>query len=281
MKRINLMPALLLVIFGLAGCGKGEQPAGQSVDLIPKEVKAVTVTHILSGEIRGFTVEGTDLDGLRTWVDNLSLGSRVTFEVGEKPGENEEGGEIYDFDLGKDYMPLSYRDFGKDRCYFTVGDEWYSVLVPAAPFGESAEDIDSTDRMVIECSANNPADNAPDDLLGIQLSAADVTPTGLTLICDQSGGQATGELFTGSRYWLEKKINGGWASVEMVQDNIGWDDMALTIKMNGSTTWDIDWNWIYGVLPAGSYRIGKEIFDFRETGDYDTYAYYAEFEITD
>lgn len=31
--------------------------------------------------------------------------------------------------------------------------------------------------------------------------------------------------------------------------------------------------------PAGKYRIGKEIMDFRSTGDYDTNTYYANFEV--
>ena len=49
--------------------------------------------------------------------------------------------------------------------------------------------------------------------------------------------------------------------------------------MEATTVWEIDWNWLYGELPAGKYRIGKEIMDFRGTGDYDTSIYFAEFEI--
>ncbi len=151
---------------------------------------------------------------------------------------------------------------------------------PSASFDEKTDAKEKTGvEGKTDAEGKTAADNDKADLLGIQLSATDITPTGLTLVCNQSGGQATGELFTGSMYWLEKKVNGEWVAVEMVQDNIGWDDMALLIQMDGSTEWTIDWDWIYGVLPAGSYRIGKEILDFRATGDYDTHTYYAEFEI--
>lgn len=52
------------------------------------------------------------------------------------------------------------------------------------------------------------------DVWGIQLSARDVTPTGMTLICQQSGGEPTGDLHTGSYYSLEKKVKGDWVEVE-------------------------------------------------------------------
>lgn len=37
--------------------------------------------------------------------------------------------------------------------------------------------------------------------------------------------------------------------------------------------------WLYGTIPNGKYRIGKEIMDFKGPGDYDNAIYFAEFEI--
>ena len=42
--------------------------------------------------------------------------------------------------------------------------------------------------------------------------------------------------------------------------------------------WDVRWDWL-GELPAGEYRIGKKIMNFRGTGDYDEEMVYAEFAI--
>ena len=56
-------------------------------------------------------------------------------------------------------------------------------------------------------------------------------------------------------------------------------DEAYIIKTQNLTQWDIQWSDLYGTLPQGEYRIGKEIQDFRGGSDYDEKAYYAEFVI--
>ena len=42
---------------------------------------------------------------------------------------------------------------------------------------------------------------------------------------------------------------------------------------------EVDWEWLYGKLSAGEYRIGKEFMNFRGTGDFDEQVIYAEFSI--
>ena len=63
------------------------------------------------------------------------------------------------------------------------------------------------------------------------------------------------------------------------QSEIGWEEIAWMIPMNDSCEWEVDWEWLYGAIPSGKYRIGKSIMDFRQSGDFDTAVYYAEFEI--
>ncbi|MGN0267639.1 MAG: immunoglobulin-like domain-containing protein [Lachnospiraceae bacterium] len=118
---------------------------------------------------------------------------------------------------------------------------------------------------------------------GITLEAEDITPTGLTIRCTQSEGNPTGELNTGSWYIVENWTQeNGWKEVDyVIKDNIGWTMEAWLIPENSTSEWEVDWEWLYGKLPVGKYRIGKEIMDFRETGDYDKEVYYAEFEITE
>jgi len=114
---------------------------------------------------------------------------------------------------------------------------------------------------------------------GIELQVTDISPKGLTIECTQSGGNPSDELQTGSYYIVEKKTEGGWEAVPYLLDNVGWTEEAWMIPMKGTVSWNIDWEWLYGELPGGDYRIGKEIMDFRETGDYDTQMYYVEFGI--
>ena len=118
---------------------------------------------------------------------------------------------------------------------------------------------------------------------GVTLIAKDVTPEGMTLVCTQSGGSPTGELSTGTYYVLEQEVQGVWCIVEYAENMRGkevcWDAVAWIIPMNDTVEWEVDWEWLYGSLEPGHYRIGKEIMDFRGTGDYNKEMYYAEFEI--
>ncbi|WP_321429736.1 immunoglobulin-like domain-containing protein [uncultured Methanolobus sp.] len=127
-----------------------------------------------------------------------------------------------------------------------------------------------------------PLNEVEDDTWGIQLTATKVTPTGMTLVCKQSGGGPTGELQTGSYLILEESINEQWLPVEMTPSEYerAWTDEAWIIPMNDTVEWEVDWEWVYGELPEGNYRIGKEIMDFRSAGNYDEKMYYANFEVT-
>jgi len=49
--------------------------------------------------------------------------------------------------------------------------------------------------------------------------------------------------------------------------------------MGENGEWNIEWDWLYGSLDTGEYRIVKNILDFRSTGDYDQYKLAAEFTI--
>ena len=125
-----------------------------------------------------------------------------------------------------------------------------------------------------------------EEVWGIRLRVADVTPTGLTLICEQSGGNPTGELQTGPMFWLERQVDGVWKSVERWQSEedadavYAFEDIAYILQKGSSRVWRLRWSHLYGDLPDGRYRIGKRITDFRGTGDYDTRIYYAGFEVT-
>ena len=119
---------------------------------------------------------------------------------------------------------------------------------------------------------------------GIKLSLENITATGATIKCEQSGGEATGELETGSWYIVERWTQiDGWKEVETVIDKrqVGWTSEAYMILEDSTSEWEVNWEWLYGELPAGKYRIGKQITDWRAPGDYDTVLYYAEFELRD
>lgn len=119
------------------------------------------------------------------------------------------------------------------------------------------------------------------DIWGLTFTVKDVTPYGLTFVCTQSGGELMGELQTGSRFILGKwDEENGWQEMP-IKCEVAWTSEAYFIPKDETTEFEIAWEWLYGKLPAGRYIVGKEIMDFRETGDYATHICYAEFEITE
>ncbi|MBQ3500436.1 MAG: hypothetical protein IJA70_03305 [Oscillospiraceae bacterium] len=117
--------------------------------------------------------------------------------------------------------------------------------------------------------------DSPDDW-GLTLSVSDVTATGLTVIFTQSGGNPTGELMTGSYYRLES-ADGELAYI--AEGDVAWTSEAYMIPKDGSVSMSVNWEWLYGALEPGTYKIFKGVSDFRGPGDYDDREYSAEFTV--
>jgi len=131
--------------------------------------------------------------------------------------------------------------------------------------------------------SRTPATYAYQDPWGVKLTAKNITPSGLTIVCTQQDGEPTGELNTGSYYGLEVLRDNKWVTVEMLplEGDLAWTAEAWVIPADTEIEWEVNWSRIYGEIPAGSYRISKSVMDFRDTGDYDEKTYYAGFDIVD
>ena len=118
------------------------------------------------------------------------------------------------------------------------------------------------------------------DKWGLSLYAENVTPQGLTLMIEQFGGSYLGELQTGLEYTLEKMNDNYWQSLETKNGKpIVWNSIACMIKKNDITKMNINWQYDYGELKPGLYRLKKNIMNIRTAGDYDEEAYEVEFTI--
>jgi len=115
---------------------------------------------------------------------------------------------------------------------------------------------------------------------GVRLYAEDVTNRGATVKFSQKGGKVTGELQTGEAFWLEKKVDNKWVSCNTNPlIDYAFHMVAYMLKKDGTIELETEWEWLYGMLEEGQYRIAKEVMDFRKTADYDEQIYYAYFEI--
>ncbi len=116
------------------------------------------------------------------------------------------------------------------------------------------------------------------DEWGLTLYADNVTNKGMTIKFEQFGGNPDGEFGTGAWYKIEKLVEDEWQDAEAKIDNPVWNMIGYIIKRNDITEYEINWEFLYGELPAGSYRLSKEI-DFGKPGNYEKKIYYAWFDI--
>jgi uncharacterized protein YceK len=114
---------------------------------------------------------------------------------------------------------------------------------------------------------------------GVTMSAKEgtVSSTGLTVILENNSDK---QGIYGEEFWVEKKINGSWYQVPIAIDgNYGFPSIGYDLASSAVKEWSVEWEWLYGSLDPGEYRIVKDILDFRKTGDYDEYFLTAEFTI--
>lgn len=121
---------------------------------------------------------------------------------------------------------------------------------------------------------------ATSDKWGITLYADDVTPKGITVKIEQFGGNPSGTLEYGADYVLETTVDDEWQPVETITgEPLVWNALAYGVKMNDISEININFEYGYGELKPGYYRLKKEFMDFRAPGDFDKDTYIVHFTI--
>jgi len=101
--------------------------------------------------------------------------------------------------------------------------------------------------------------------------------TGLTVTLENTSGN---ECIYGEYFWLEKKIGEKWYQVPVAFDgDYAFDDIGYILAPESSSEWVVDWEWLYGSLDTGQYRIVKNVLVSTDSGEYDTCYLAAEFVI--
>lgn len=104
-----------------------------------------------------------------------------------------------------------------------------------------------------------------------------LSPTGMIVILENNSGK---QCIYGEFFVLEKKIHEEWYQVPVsIDGDYGFEDIGYDLSPGDSGEWKVDWNWLYGSLDSGEYRIIKDILDFRSTGDFDKHYLVVEFTI--
>lgn len=86
-----------------------------------------------------------------------------------------------------------------------------------------------------------------------------LTRRGATIIItDTSGADYT----YGEEYRIDKYKDGDWEELEViVEGNYGWNSIGYMVDDNGILELEVKWEWLYGRLDDGYYRIVKSVND--------------------
>ena len=90
----------------------------------------------------------------------------------------------------------------------------------------------------------------------VSISISAITPTGAKLIIKDTSEKpnAFGQWFV-----LETKSGSDWYELQTKIENFGFNDLGYLPNENGELTFEVDWEWLYGNLKQGTYRIIKQV----------------------
>lgn len=94
------------------------------------------------------------------------------------------------------------------------------------------------------------------EIANITMTIDNVTPTGATILITDNTGE---ENVYGEWYRIEKFENETWQEVEIVAENPVFTSIGYLLDENNQLELQVNWDWLYGSLNSGRYRLIKEI----------------------
>lgn len=178
---------------------------------------------------------------------------------------------MYDGSVHWDYIT-----FGKDRvqmvaqsieCEDWTEEQWDESLLIL--------DTAKFDRDITEGGVGIYVPESEDFDIAVTMEASHVSPKGLTLTFYNYTDRDKGELLYGESFSLIKQGVSDWSEVPAISEPV-FTDLAYIIPTEGKIDADIDWEWLYGTLTPGTYRIIKTVNALKD-GESTSYELQAEF----
>jgi len=83
----------------------------------------------------------------------------------------------------------------------------------------------------------------------------------------------------GEWFEIQVLIGDAWFALPYVIENAAFNEPAYNAPKDETAIWEAQWAWLYGELPKGTYRMIKDVMDFRGSGDFTKYYLADEFVI--
>ena len=94
----------------------------------------------------------------------------------------------------------------------------------------------------------------PGGAANVTMTVSDVTPTGAVVTIQDSSPEP---FVYGEWFVIEREKDGVWYEVKTKINNFGFNEIGW-LTDHGKLTMTVDWEWLYGELPEGHYRILKQ-----------------------
>jgi hypothetical protein len=175
--------------------------------------------------------------------------------------------------VSADFPPEYYR-----MALYPVEDDYW--LIVNSPKSGKPDSIVLVNRWETPSNGIDIRDGDLDEFLSqwpivMRLQEGTLTPSGAVFVLKN----ATDNAYTyGDYYKLQRRDNAAWADVAVVfTENLGFYDIGYLLAARQAAEITIDWERLYGELPAGAYRLVKIASFLRAPGDSDKYTLFAAF----
>lgn len=254
-KIVNLILCGIL-IFSISGCNSKEnketdEPSNKELFLIGNTLD--------DGRIISFTFDVPYLkNNNESYVSEALINNEITIdefikELNYVESIKDGGSKLYQYNKNK-------KLFGTENFYVMVCNSLDNVK---DIFVAKNKDI-----------LHNICTLKIDDLKGVSMAIKEntLTNTGATVIITDTSNR---DNIYGSSYKIEKKENGVWTELKPKNDMF-FTDIGYVVSEDHTLEFDINWEYFYGKLEPGKYRILK---DTREAGEGTSHYITAEFMI--
>lgn len=94
------------------------------------------------------------------------------------------------------------------------------------------------------------------EIENVSASIENLSPAGATIVITDKNEEPH---IYGEWYQIEKEENGKWVELETIIDDYGFNEIGYLVDDHHQVKFVIDWEWLYGKLSDGSYRILKQV----------------------
>ena len=109
--------------------------------------------------------------------------------------------------------------------------------------------------MALLCGCVRESAYRPDGAANVTMTLSHVTPAGATVVIQDDNREP---FVYGEWFAIEREKDGVWYEVRTKISNYGFNEIGWLTDDRGGLTMTVDWEWLYGELPAGHYRILKQ-----------------------